>query len=279
MNLLFFLPRLTLNIYTLGSHWIEHTSMSLEEKSLGGTVRFNAQWDRLWPQLTNDMAWATSAALTYFVFTGSLQPYGIYLGLALQAHDLFLTCLREYHESCRLNALEQQYWILHENNPHDAQITAYLLLLQKRIHRQQEIRLLSITNFVVLFLVAILAFPSIATLSPWIPVMGAAMSVIMTVLNFGGRDYLTPKGATELDRMLRCDVSQEGRIMRRNQSSQNSSCSFFEPSECISTPVRRCSSSPQLNTSPRTISTALSHGRFSSESFSPDELIMAHTSR
>ena len=260
INLLFFLPRLTLNAYTLGSHWIEHALMSPEEKSLGATFRFNAQWDRLWPNITNDMAWAANAALTFFVFTGSLQPYGIYFGLGLQLYDLLSTSLRGYHEACRLKALEQQYWQLHESNPHDAQITAYLLLLQKQIHRTQDLLLLSMTNFVVLFLVAVLALPSIATLSPWMPVVGALMSVIMTGFNFWGRDYLMLTGAHELDGMLNCDVPERDLMMRRNLSSLNGSCLFFDQSGF--TPIRKCSSSPQLNASPVTVSTTLSHGLF-----------------
>ena len=283
INLLFFLPRLMLNTYTLGSHWIENASMSPEERSLGATARFNAQWDRLWPNLTNDIAWATNAALVFFVFTGALQPYGVYLGLGSQLHDLLLSSLRGYQEMCRLYDLAQQYQALHEEQPGNAQITAYLSLLHKRINAEEMLLLVSITNFSVLFFVAILAFPSIAALSPWVPVVGAGMSVIITIFNFGGRSYLTPAGAMKVDNLLTCDIQAEAPVVRRNltaQSSRSSSCLLSDyPSSFISNPPRRCSSTPQLRVSPLTISTAFSHGLFPRSPSPKKEAILASTSR
>lgn len=262
VNLLFFLPRLTLNIYTLGSHWIEHASMSPEERSLEATTRFNAQWDRLWPNLTNDIAWAANAAVVFFVLTGSLQPYGIYLGLVSQLYDLTLSSIRGYQEWCRFNDLKQQYIELHHQNPDNTQIKAYLSLLQKQIDREKWLILLSVANFLILFCVAILAFPSIAALSPWVPVAGAMMSVAMTLINFWGRDYITPVGAILLDRELECDMPAEPSIRRRQSSSSLLSAN---PSSFMLNRPRRSSSSPQLNISdsPITVSNTLSSGRFS----------------
>lgn len=274
-NLLFFLPRLTLNAYTLGSHWIEHASMSPEERSLGGSVRFYAQWDRLWPQLTNDIGWGTNAALMFFVFTGALQPFGIYLGIASSLYDLLLSSLRGYEEVCRLGGLEQQYQLLHQQDPNNADVKAYLTLLQKRIHRERELLLLALTNFSVLFFVAILALPSFATLSPWVPVAGSALSVIMTLLNFCGRDYLKPAAATELDALLKCDLPEEAPVIQQSDESLipqgNSRPFFFSDNLAGSSPNlrQRHASWPQLHTpiSPVTITASLSNEGFF---FEPD---------
>jgi hypothetical protein len=300
VNLFFFLPRLTLNAYTLASHWIEHESMSPEERSLGSTARFNAQWERLWPNLTNDIAWAGNAALTFFVFTGSLQPYGVYLGLTAQLYDLVLSSVRGYEELCRLNGLEQQYQELQASDPNYSQAEAYLVLLKKRIQREREFLLLSMVNFTVLFFVAVLAFPSIAALSPWVPVLGSGMSVVMTGLNFWWRDYLMPAGARELDLLLTCEMPEETPrpqqqeddllmwqnsaaheeplVLRRARSSN--ALLSDHPAGFISNLRRRSVSLSGLDDpmSPVTVSASLSHARLRANQ-TPNKDLLTTTSR
>ena len=292
LGLMFFLPRLILNLYTLAIHWFEHESMTDGEASLGSAVRFNAQWERLWPNITNDLAWAFNGMLVCFILTGSLQPLVVYLGIVMQICDLILNGIRAYNELDRFNLLEQQYLEHQQDDPDNHLVADYLLFLHQRIEREHLLIYLSLVNFFVLFIVAGLTLPWIAALSPMVPVIGSAVAVLMTFVNFGGRTYLAPARLEGLDELLECldpiepptpalSVDDEAlaieqtdsfdevtsvhgpilainRPLQRSLSSKSSGCLSSESHFHFSSHLRRSHSSSELIESPTSIAISTS---------------------
>ncbi len=190
---IFFLPRLTYNTILFWSHVFEHQEMSEEERSLGMFTRFFVQFDRLWPNLTNDIAWVINGIVICFVLVGSLQPMAIYFSVGMQFYDLALACIRAHWEFSRLNKLEQ-YYVDQSSVSVDPLLSQYVLFLKQSIVREKFLLRLSVANFLVLFAAIITAIPTVIVFNPLLPVVGAFMAVVITFVNFQGRHYLAPKG-------------------------------------------------------------------------------------
>ncbi|QEY52964.1 hypothetical protein [Legionella longbeachae] len=106
---IFFLPRLSVNLFLLMKHTLPGPWMSKEEKSLGLSVRFHAQMQRRWFELGNDSVWMTAGLVNRLVLTGALAPFAIYVSLTCFAIDIILSVTRAYLELSRLYELRKQY--------------------------------------------------------------------------------------------------------------------------------------------------------------------------
>lgn len=105
----FFVPRLSVNLFLLLKHTLPGPWMGDEEKSLGWRVRFNAQMQRRWFELCNDSIWLTAGLMNRFVLTGALAPFALYVSIACFAIDIVLSVTRAYIELSRLYELQKQY--------------------------------------------------------------------------------------------------------------------------------------------------------------------------
>lgn len=197
LGIFFFIPRLFFNLILLLAHVVEHSWMSSEERALGWDVRLDAQWNRMWPQLVNDIAWAINGVLMCFVCIGTLQPVGIYLALVMQFYDLLTSSIRTYYELSRLNGLEVYYGQI-ENNP---LVEEYAAVLHQRILREKQLLYLNFTNFLVLFVAMLLGLPFVVTASPMLALLGASMAIVMTGITFFGRLHLKQPDS-KLDKLL-----------------------------------------------------------------------------
>lgn len=212
LNLLFFVPRLVFNLYTLCDNVFNESNMTPESKRLGVQARFMAQWSRLWPQLMNDLGWATSGVLMCFVFVGSWLPFGIYFSVAMQCYDVVMATIRLCMDLNRLNHLTAQYQSLvsDENKQHSALPALYFLHLNEAIRREKKLLYLAFSNAVVLFIAVCLTIPIMAAISPWLPVVGAIVAILMTIVNFQLRsyfnDYLNPPDSPSLESLLEKDL-------------------------------------------------------------------------
>lgn len=173
LNLLFFLPRLISCLTTLNSHITD------EEKELG-YVRCNAQWNRLWPNVTNDFAWAINGAFMCFIFIGSLRPFGIYFSVAMQLYDVLMTGLRAHFELYRLDQLTLLSEAILEDD--------YTKQLEKEIQCEKNRLYFAFINAWALLLGMSLALPTAVAIHPLLPIIGAVIAVITTLVNGYLRD-------------------------------------------------------------------------------------------
>ena len=243
LNCLFFLPRLAFNLYTLCNNVFDENKA--ESKHLGVFTRFVAQWNRLWPQLMNDIGWATNGMLMCFLFVGSLQPFAIYLSVAMQFYDVIMASIRVYIDLNRFNTLMKQYIQLGETSPDNDTfkllLPLYLEQLENGMQREKTLLYLALANASVLFLAICLSLPFMVAISPIFPIVGAVIAIIMTVINFQGRSYLnTPESAT-LESLL--EKHRPIAASKRSHSIGNST-PFFSPG------IRRSQSNTEISRLP-----------------------------
>ncbi len=231
LNLLFFLPRLVFNVYTLCDNTFNQSKLSPQSSNLGPLTRFMAQWNRLWPQLMNDIGWAISGALMCFVFVGCWASFGIYMSVGMQFYDVIMASVRVGIDLTRLNNLAENNRSSSLNADGRSEedkhlLSLYLLHLEAAISREKSLLYLALANAAVLFIAVCLTLPVMAAISPWLPVVGAIIAIIMTVINFQGRSYLntsdTPKSQT-LEDLLEKDQKRRMSL----KESQFSSSQFF----------------------------------------------------
>lgn len=78
---LFYVPRLSADLYSLFIHTVPSFWMGEEEKALGFTTRLNMHWGRLWFEILNDAVWlAVGLACCFFLSAGGsiLLTAGLY---------------------------------------------------------------------------------------------------------------------------------------------------------------------------------------------------------
>ena len=183
--------------------------MSEGEVSLGWQRRLSIQWARLWPNIMNDVAWISNGALLFFLFTGPMLPMAIFLAVSIQFYDLFFGSLQAYLGITQLNALEEEYKrtlsTMGDQDLDKSLMEEYFASLQQRITLQRYQLYRLPLNFSALFSGMCLALPFFVACSPWLPAMGAALAVVVTVLNFGSLSYirgLMAKETAEINSLL-----------------------------------------------------------------------------
>lgn len=194
---IFFTPRLLTNLFLLAKHVIPGAWMSEEEKALGVGVRFNAQMNRRWFELGNDLAWVILGLLNCFWFIGTLGPWGLYGTIILLAYDVVLASIRAFIEINRLETIEQQYVQLLEeasSSEEQEQMENYLIHLRERISFEKKRTGVLVVQTSLLFFAFALSIPFIA-FSPIIPLIGAIIAVITTLVCYiisRGLEHLRP---------------------------------------------------------------------------------------
>lgn len=204
LGLVFFVPRLLSSLLMLWMPVMDCSS--LNDPELWSLVHFQAQWSRLWPNITNDVAWVLNGILMCFVCIGSLQPMAAYLTFVMQLYDAVMSCLRTYWELGRFAELLEGY-----KEIEDEQLLGdYLACLNAGIEREKTLLYLSVVNFVGLFVAAGLFLPIAAAANPLFPVVGAIIALAMTAINFGGRDYLTQQTPHWLSNYIGLAINASG---------------------------------------------------------------------
>ena len=163
---LFFLPRLYSNLITL------QNQITFQENELDLT-HLNAQWNRLWPNVANDFAWAISGAFMCFVLIGSLQPWGIYLSVGMQFYDVIVASIRAYYELSRLETLAE---LSKQQQP-----GAYIEQFGKVMQSEKNGLYISLYNAMALLLAISLALPTAAAIHPMLLIVGSVISVFTTL--------------------------------------------------------------------------------------------------
>lgn len=181
---LFFLPRLLVNISLLIKHTVPGPWMTSDkEKSLKFFVRFQAQLQRRWFELANDLAWISVNIINCFVLIGLLAPVAAYLGIAFFGYDILLSIGRTYIELKRLYDLQKYYQNLRGNAENKEEIQDHLDVLKRQINFEKlrlSTHILSTTG---IFLAMCCLAPFFAG-NPIIPLIGASILLLICLINF-----------------------------------------------------------------------------------------------
>jgi hypothetical protein len=199
---LYFSFRLIANILTISKHVIPGNWMTKDEEELGWLLRLNAQWMRLWPNVSNDTAWITNGVLLLTYFSGALLPFAIFLAFASSAYDFVMASLRFALSTYRFHQLTKKY----NGQTSDPLVKQYLDKLENNIQQDKRMLYLALLNFGVVMIGMGLALPWIILLNPALPLVGAVMALFITFVNFGTRDYFI-KQRNNADKVLSNELS------------------------------------------------------------------------
>lgn len=181
---IFFLPRLSANLTVFSRHVIPCFTRR-KENELPFTARLIAHFQRQWFDIFNDAPWFSGGVVICFMLVGSLAPIALYVGIALQVYDVFLAMIRIHVEIGRLQNIEKEYLTKWKQSDVNEKPYWNESLAQIRYRIQSENKRLHIllANNMVLAIAIMLALPTIAV-HPIIPIIGALMAVITTIVTF-----------------------------------------------------------------------------------------------
>lgn len=190
----FFMPRLFVNLYLMGKHLYGGDG---KESTVSIWTRFRAQLSRRWVELSNDLGWFVSGIITCFVLTGALLPIGIYVAVAMQAYDLILVSFRAGYEITLLKQLIAEYEQMKQETliENQQELQTHIDALNARLALECKSLGLGVFNFSVLFIAVLLTIPMMAAISPIIPLVGAALALIITIVTYTGTLYLDAERA------------------------------------------------------------------------------------
>ncbi|MGQ3889304.1 hypothetical protein ACQUW5_09765 [Legionella sp. CNM-1927-20] len=186
---LFFIPRLSTNLFLLFKHLIPGFWMGKDERNIGLTTRLNAQLQRRWPEIGNDVAWMTGGILNCFILLGPLAPFSVYVNVALFGYDVLLASIRAMIEIKRLHALKEEYNQLADSmkGQGDTQelieIYEYQQHLNTQLNYEYKRLLFGVCNTTALLLAASITIP-IFVASPLVPFISALLIVSITVAGY-----------------------------------------------------------------------------------------------
>lgn len=181
----FYVPRLITNLSVLLKHMIPGTWMKTYERELPSKDRFQAQLQRRWFELANDLPWVTIGVLNCFVLTGPLAVYGIYLSIVFFIYDALVSLLRYSLEMERLYRLKNFYLDLPlDDNSNNGEDQRELLKALNEQIKFDTLRLgMHLFTTTVIAVAMFCGAPFLAGF-PMIPLAGALALVIVCLINF-----------------------------------------------------------------------------------------------
>ncbi len=186
----FYLPRLSVNLFLLIKHTVPGWWMGDKEKSLDWDKRLQGQLLRRWFELGNDSVWVAVGLINYFILTGALAPFAVYLSIAAFGYDVVLAAGRAFVELNRLYELRKQYQAMSADPKINSQELKHLL---EKLDGQINFEWLRLGTHVsmttAVFLAACCAAPLFA-LNPVIPLIGAFTLLLLCFANFALREVI-----------------------------------------------------------------------------------------
>ncbi len=238
LNTAFFLPRLIFNLMTLFDNVFYENKMKSEAKKLDSWTRFKAQWSRLWPQIMNDVAWVLGGIAMCMCLCASFSPFSIYVSVFMQFYDVVIASVRLGIDLNRLHKLTEQYnknLIFDDNNEPDELYVSYYRHLEASIRREKSLLILALINAAFICLAICLSLPFMVAIYPAFPVIGAAIAIAMTIINFQTRSALNTPVNLNVEELLKQRVLDASSSPSSPSTPEESSShrttptSFFSP--------------------------------------------------
>lgn len=216
LSWVFFVPRLSTNLFILAKHMIPAKEwMSEKEYNLGWEARLLIQLQRRWFEIANDLAWMIGGVLNCFVWLGPLAPVAMWLNLALFVYDVVLASIRYSIETNRIKALQADYDQILTDMQADPnasperidEIKAYIAELDTRMAFEKKRLLVSVVQTTGLAIAVIICLPMFA-FTPVIPLIGAALSLTVTIVGFALTQYMETQRPPSNPEVLRPVISE-----------------------------------------------------------------------
>jgi len=219
---IFYVPRLTLNLFILLKNVIPHPWMSAQQQQLSYILRCKLQLHDKWFELTNDSVWLAVGLINCFFLIGVLAPWAMYLTVALYAFDVTLAGIRAHVEFRKLRKLRHKLVNLlsantRSSNPSNPanqiekqilaeQLHAYVDELDKHILYESLRMGLSLGTTIGLFVGMLFAMPALAG-NPMVPLIGASFIVLFCICTLVAGKYIEKlKPAESLPTLVDIDM-------------------------------------------------------------------------
>ncbi len=228
LSWLFYIPRFLVNSILLLKHLVPGPWMSQDEKQLGWITRLQAQLERRWFELVNDLGWGVAGLLCCFVLTG---PVGFHFGIAFFLFDVITGIVRSFLDFRRYERLKADYSrLLTEAITKKAdylpELENYRRYMQERIsYEQKKILLNFVTPIIILF-----AMCTALCSNPIVPFIGAIILVSTTIGAYLANRHF------EKTKPLDCIKDNIKKLEKRN------SYRFFTPAPA----GQNCNTDPQI---------------------------------
>tara|TARA_Y100000588_G_scaffold279749_1_gene296651 strand:- start:1160 stop:2491 length:1332 start_codon:yes stop_codon:yes gene_type:complete len=208
---LFFVPRLSANLFLTAKHVLPGAWLSKDAAALDWQTRLYAQMQRRWFELANDSAWLLVGLTNAFVCTGSLASCGIYITLCLQAYDVLAASFKGYYELQKLHQLQDEYnGLLKGTDLSDEErrdIQSYQKHLTEQIHYEQRKSYWRVVNCTMILLSVALALP-VLTFNPAFAIAGGALAVFASIASWKVNQWMEDmKPADKIQDVMLSDVS------------------------------------------------------------------------
>ena len=172
-----FLPRLLFDLALIMKHMICDINMSFVD-------RINVQLTYRARSLSNDIPWIIAGLVTGFVLTGSFLPLAAYLALAMQFYDLFVFgCLFPMIDRAKFHRLFESH---NDDETFKAQ-------LAERFAYDSSMHSTQFYTFCGLTLSTALLVPECLVFHPYMPIISAALMVLITYLTWSAQEKINQK--------------------------------------------------------------------------------------
>ena len=174
INLIYFMPRLTLNLIIFSKHLWLTSKMTAEEKSVGLFQRLICQWNRRWETILRDLLWFSNGLISFTILIGPWAIYALPMNAVVQSMEVLLN-LYLYYEFIAQKTRHEDFFAS------DAISQKNFLTEQKyRLSLEEQNRFSRLINSILLLVSNILVCSFFLSISPYIPLVGAIIGVIMT---------------------------------------------------------------------------------------------------
>ncbi|MDF1758416.1 MAG: hypothetical protein P1U74_09000 [Legionellaceae bacterium] len=195
LSWMFFLPRLIINIATT-IRSMTNWGLSKLDIQFGWKKRLMIHLESVWAELANDIMWFASGICSCFVLAGCIPIIGVYFLLGAQIYDLAVNCFRSHWDMHRVKKIKERFEELGKINQLNEQmpdIEHFLRNLEKRIQFDRRMLFYLLSNFSILLVCIVFMMPAFATISPIIPLVAAAVTLLTAVYHFRNVVYFRAK--------------------------------------------------------------------------------------
>jgi hypothetical protein len=178
LNFLYFMPRVVMDLAHLVYHMAYFPNQELSLKQ-----RVQIYFHRRWESLIRDTLWLVNGILSIFVLTAGLGYLSLYVAALVQFVEVLVNVYILVLGKLQQEAMRQ-----------DVLKTANLPLTEKELKVSEElnrrssvddiVRKTRLMNSMGVLLCNIMILPCFLSLSPLIPVIGASLSLLVSVIQF-----------------------------------------------------------------------------------------------
>ena len=182
-NFLYFIPRVTTDVFNFFCHVFPFGNTFKTELPLPLKVRFLMQVNRRWESFFRDMLWFVNGVLSLFVLVGPLSFLGLYVNACMQVAETVLNVgvyfsfknqQKDFLSSANLLNIDMD----------ESKKTEIFAEIESRWDVDNQIRSIRFKNSVAILVSSLLIMPCMGPINLMIPFCGAVLGLVMTFVQF-----------------------------------------------------------------------------------------------